>query len=133
LGFYSNELPTQLGFLINAYECGSESIILNHNLLTLNLPLTDARFVRSARFTFLGEARRWNGSEATIIEDITGLLHQPRMIIDEDECEAVGGMLSSGTRSTRRNSAAVLLCQPQIPFDPGSNPGGSLVKERRQD
>lgn len=37
LGFYLNEFPTLLGFLINAYEWGSGSIILNDDLLTLGL------------------------------------------------------------------------------------------------
>jgi hypothetical protein len=41
--------------------------------------------------------------------------HQPRKI-DDDECGAMGGMrIGEGNRSTRRKSAPVLLCSPQIP------------------
>jgi hypothetical protein len=51
------------------------------------------------------------GSSATF----TGLFYQPQMI--DDECEAVGGMLDKGNRSTRRKPAPVPLCPPQIPHD----------------
>jgi hypothetical protein len=36
-------------------------------------------------------------------------------IVDDDECGAVGVMLSKGNRSTRRKPAPVPLCPPQIP------------------
>jgi hypothetical protein len=37
---------------------------------------------------------------------------------DDDECGAVGGMrIGRGSRSTRRKSAPVPLCPPQIPHD----------------
>jgi hypothetical protein len=46
-----------------------------------------------------------------------GLLYQPRMIYD-DESGAVGGMrIRRGNRSTRRKTAPVPLCPPQIPHD----------------
>jgi hypothetical protein len=45
-----------------------------------------------------------------------GLLYQHRMIGD-DERGAVGGMIGTGNRSTRRKLAPVLLCPPQIPLD----------------
>jgi hypothetical protein len=62
---------------------------------------------------------------------IFGLLYQPRMIDDDDdECGVVGGMrIGRGNRSTRRKSAPVTLCPPQIPHpDLGSNPGRRGVK-----
>jgi hypothetical protein len=34
---------------------------------------------------------RWNGTESTIIEATTGLLYQPRMMLDADKCGAIGG------------------------------------------
>jgi hypothetical protein len=47
-----------------------------------------------------------------------GLLYQPRMIDDGDECGAVGGMrIGRGNESTRRKPAPVPLCPPQIPHD----------------
>jgi hypothetical protein len=50
------------------------------------------------------------GTEATI-----GLLYQPQMI-DEGNCEAIGGMKTgTGNRSTRRKPAPVPLCLPHIP------------------
>jgi hypothetical protein len=59
-----------------------------------------------------------------VCRPLIGLLYQPRMI-DDDECEAFGGMrIGRGNRSTRRKSAPVLLC-PQIPYGLGSNPGRS--------
>jgi hypothetical protein len=47
-----------------------------------------------------------------------GLFYQPRMIDDDDECGAVGGMrIGSGNPSTRRKLATVPLRPPQIPHD----------------
>jgi hypothetical protein len=54
-----------------------------------------------------------NGAESTI----TGLLYQPQMMIDDDECGAVGGMIGRGNRSTQRKHATVPRCPPQIPLD----------------
>jgi hypothetical protein len=46
-----------------------------------------------------------------------GLLYQPQMI-DDGDCGAIGGMkIGRGTRSTRRKSAPVPLCPPQIPHE----------------
>jgi hypothetical protein len=38
-------------------------------------------------------------------------------MMDDDEFEAVGGMIGSENRSTRRKPAAVLSRPPQIPSD----------------
>jgi hypothetical protein len=47
----------------------------------------------------------------------SGLLYQPQMI-GEGDCGASGGMkIGRGNRSTRRKSAPVPLCPPQIPLD----------------
>jgi hypothetical protein len=56
----------------------------------------------------------WCGTEANITETTAGSLYQPRMVMDDDECGAVGGFLDRGNRSTRRKSALVPLCLPQI-------------------
>jgi hypothetical protein len=37
-------------------------------------------------FSFLG----WSLKESIIIEATTGLLYQPRMIMDDDECGVIG-------------------------------------------
>jgi hypothetical protein len=48
---------------------------------------------------------------------LTGLLYQPRMI-DDGDCGATGGMKTGrGNRSTRRKTAPVPLCPPQISYD----------------
>jgi hypothetical protein len=48
---------------------------------------------------------------------LTCLFYQPRMI-DDDECEAVGGMrIGRGNRSTRRKPAPAPLRPRQIPYD----------------
>jgi hypothetical protein len=53
----------------------------------------------------------------SVLRPLFGLLYQPRMI-DDDECGAVGGMrIGRGNRSTRRKSATVPLCPPQIRND----------------
>jgi hypothetical protein len=39
------------------------------------------------------------------------------MMMDDDECGAVGGMTGRGNRSIRRKLAPGLLCPPQIPHD----------------
>jgi hypothetical protein len=49
------------------------------------------------------------GTSSTI-----GLLYQP-WITDDDECEASGGMIGRGNRSTRRKLIPVPFCLPQIP------------------
>jgi hypothetical protein len=36
---------------------------------------------------------------------------------DDEECGAVSAVSGRGSRSTRRDSAAVPLCPPQIPHD----------------
>jgi hypothetical protein len=64
-------------------------------------------------FFFFG----WSETEFTIIEAITGLLYQPRMMMDDYECGAIGGMICKGNRSTRRKHAPVTLCSPQIPHN----------------
>jgi hypothetical protein len=47
----------------------------------------------------------------------SGLLYKPQMI-DEGDCEAIGGMrIGRGNRSTRRKPAPAPLCPPQIPHD----------------
>jgi hypothetical protein len=52
------------------------------------------------------------GTSATV-----WLLYQTRMI-DDDECEAVGGMrIGRGNRSTQRKPAPAPLCPPQIPHN----------------
>jgi hypothetical protein len=61
---------------------------------------------------------RWSGTESITAEAITGLLYQPRMIMDIDECGAAGGKNGKGNRSTRRKPDPVPLCPPQIPHDP---------------
>jgi hypothetical protein len=61
--------------------------------------------------------RTWGGTESTITEATAGLLYQPRMVMGDDECGAVGGMIGSGNRSTRRIPATVLLCPLQFPHD----------------
>jgi hypothetical protein len=39
-------------------------------------------------------------------------------MIDEGDCEAIGGMkIGRGNRSTRRKPAPAPLCPPQIPHD----------------
>jgi hypothetical protein len=45
-----------------------------------------------------------------------GLLYQPKMIDDDDDCGAIGGMkIGRENRSTRRKPSPVPLCPPQIP------------------
>jgi hypothetical protein len=52
------------------------------------------------------------------LSPLFGLLYQPRMIDDDDECGAVGEMrIGRGNGSTRRKPAPVPLCPPQIPHD----------------
>jgi hypothetical protein len=61
-----------------------------------------------------------------VCRPLIGLLYQPRMI-DDDDCEAIGGIkIDKGNRSTRRKPAPVPLCPPQIKSHmtwPGIEPG----------
>jgi hypothetical protein len=55
----------------------------------------------------------------------TGLLYKPQMI-DDGDCEAIGGMnIGRGNRSTRRKPAPAPLCPLQIPYEQtcARNPG----------
>jgi hypothetical protein len=61
---------------------------------------------------FLGRS----GTESTITEATTGLVYQPRMVMDND-CGTIGAILGRESRSTRRKRAPVPLCPPQIPYD----------------
>jgi hypothetical protein len=57
----------------------------------------------------------WGETESTWY---WGILYQPQMIDDDDDCGAIGGMrIGSGNRSTRRKPVPVPLCPPQIPYD----------------
>jgi hypothetical protein len=47
----------------------------------------------------------------------TGLLYQPRVMTDDDEFGAIGGMTGRGNRSTGRKPDTIPLCPPQIPHD----------------
>jgi hypothetical protein len=53
-----------------------------------------------------------------VLWPLFGLLYQPQMIDDDDDCRAIGGMrISRGIRFTRRKPAPMPLCPPQIPHD----------------
>jgi hypothetical protein len=60
----------------------------------------------------------WGGVRLSllVLRPLFGLLHQPRMV-DDDECGTVGGILGNGNRSIRRKPAPVTLCPPQIAHD----------------
>jgi hypothetical protein len=51
----------------------------------------------------------WSGTQSTNTEATTGLLCQPRKMMDDDECGAVAGMTAKGNERARRKP------------DPGSN------------
>jgi hypothetical protein len=62
----------------------------------------------------------------------SGLLYQPQMI-GEGDCGAIGGKkIGRGNRSTRRKSASVPLCPPQIPHDQtrARTPSAALGSQR---
>jgi hypothetical protein len=59
---------------------------------------------------YLGGGGGFSGTESTT-EATTGLLYQPLML-DDDECGAVGGMSGSENRSTPRKPAPVSICPP---------------------
>jgi hypothetical protein len=66
-------------------------------------------------FYFIFFEKGWIGTEYIISEPTSDLLYQPRIMMDDGECGAVGGIIGSGNRSTRRKPAPVRLCPPQIP------------------
>jgi hypothetical protein len=59
----------------------------------------------------------WSETESTITEATTGLLYQSRVMVNDDECGAVGEMLGRGNRSTQKKPSPVPLCASQIPYD----------------
>jgi hypothetical protein len=68
-----------------------------------------------------------------VLWTLFGPLYQPRMI-DDDECEVVGGMrIGRGNRSTQRKPAPVPLCPQQIPHDlTWARTWVAVVRSRRQ-
>jgi hypothetical protein len=44
----------------------------------------------------------WSGAEFTITEATKWLLYQPRIMMNDDECGAIGGMLAREEGITRR-------------------------------
>jgi hypothetical protein len=66
------------------------------------------------RFFFLLEC---GSTESTITKATTGLLHQSQMMMDDDECEAISGMIGRGNQRTWKKPAPVPLRPPQIPHD----------------
>jgi hypothetical protein len=67
------------------------------------------------------------GTAATI-----GLFDHPQLV-DDDDCGAIGGMrIGRGNRSTRRKTAPVQLCPPQIPHElTRAQPRPAAVGSRR--
>jgi hypothetical protein len=61
----------------------------------------------------------WDGVEMSplLLRQFIGLLYQPRMMVMDDNCGEMGGMVGRGYRSTRRKPDTVLLSPPQIPHD----------------
>jgi hypothetical protein len=43
--------------------------------------------------------------------------YQPQVVMNDEECGAVKGMIDRGNRSTQRKPAPMLLCPPQIPHN----------------
>jgi hypothetical protein len=61
-----------------------------------------------------------------VLRSLFGLLYQPQMTDDDDDCGAIGGMrIGKGNPSTRRNPVPVTLCPTKNPTRPNrdSNPG----------
>jgi hypothetical protein len=58
----------------------------------------------------------WGGVKPSplLLRPPDGLLHQPRMMVDDDVCGAVGGMSGRGNWSTRRKPAPEPLCSLKI-------------------
>jgi hypothetical protein len=79
----------------------------------ISLSLLIVSAISCLDFYFLG----WSKTESTITEVTTGLLYQPWMMTDDDECGAISGMIGRETQSTHRKLAPVLLCPPHIPHD----------------
>jgi hypothetical protein len=79
------------------------------------LGLWDLKAPTLSRQGFVCGGGLWSGTEFTVTEATAGLLYQSWMVMDDDECGEVGGMI--GNQSTRRKPTPVPLCPPQIPHD----------------
>jgi hypothetical protein len=97
-----------LGILSGRFPSGSPTNILYvfpASVFVLHaLPISP-----SLTLTFWGGG----GTAFTVSEATTGLLYQPRMMMDE--CGAFSGMLDRRNRITRRKPAPLSLCPQQIP------------------
>jgi hypothetical protein len=93
--------------------------ILGRSFLFIKLSLKPKSL--NVFFSFLG----WNGTEFTFTEANTGPLYQLRMMIDDDECGAFGGIIGRENPTHLEEtcpSAALSTTNPIGPY-PGSNPG----------
>jgi hypothetical protein len=88
---------TCFGFFLKCNWCGMWSLVMWSSFIPL----------------FGGSRAEFIFTEAT-----TGLLHQPRMKMDDYKSGAIGGMIGRRNRSSRRKPAPVPLCSPQISHDP---------------
>jgi hypothetical protein len=90
-----------------------------HNLLNVLVQIANEMGLKKATCfsfppsPFLGR----RGPKSTITEATTCLLYQPKMMMDDDKCGPVSGMLGKGNLSAQRKPASVPLCPPQIPHD----------------
>jgi hypothetical protein len=113
----------------NIINAGHATIICNHGIKsTLKFRCILSFYIHDKRHTlsiYLHGFFLWGGTKSLCTAVTSGLLYKPQMI-DEGDCEAIGGMKTGrGNRSTRRKPAPTPLCSPQNPTwpDPGSNPG----------
>jgi hypothetical protein len=57
------------------------------------------------------------GPSPLLLRPLDGLFYQLRMMINDDECGTIRGMIGRVNRSTRRKPAPVPFCPSQIPYD----------------
>jgi hypothetical protein len=86
-------------------------------MLILNLQLRIYNQTSSCTFLVFFSLLGWGERVHLVRRPLTGLLYQPRMLVD-DECGTVGGMrIGRGNRSIRRKPDPMPLRPPQIPHD----------------
>jgi hypothetical protein len=86
----------------NLYLTNIVSFQYNFQLI-LSFSIATNKCLRSC--SFLG----WNEAKCNIIETYTGILYQHRLMMNDDEFGAIGGMIDKGNRSTCIKPAPVLL------------------------
>jgi hypothetical protein len=109
-----NKIPKPAIDVCDVPETGTSAHV-QHKAQNNSVCSSDIKTITYQKSVFL--LMGWDSAHL-VVRSLFGLLYQPPMIDDDDDCAATGGMrIGRGNRSTPRKPALVSLCPSQIPHD----------------